>query len=425
MKKTLATSGRRVVITGMGAVTPLGNDVETTWAKLLEGKSGAARIALFDPSRLDVTFACEVKGFEPTQYIPKKDLRRMDRFIQLGYAAAMQAIAQAKLEAGAPGEAGKVDAEKIGAILSSGIGGLPMIENQHEVVRERPDRVTPFFIPATISNLLAGQVSINKGYKGPNHCIVSACSSSAHALGEAARLIERGDCEVVVAGGAESAISPLGIQGFAAMKALSSRNEAPEKASRPFDQDRDGFVMGEGGAVLVLESLESALRRGATPLAEIAGYGLNSDAYHMTSPSENGEGAARCMRLALEDAGLKPDDVDYVNMHGTSTGAGDVAESVAIETVFGPHAKALNCNSTKSMTGHLLGAAGSLEAIISALAVMRDVAPPTINLDNQDPECRLNYTPNKAVHRVINVALSNSFGFGGTNASLVIKKYRP
>lgn len=416
-KRTLSNSGRRVVVTGMGLVTPLGNDVNSTWAALQEGRSGAGRITLFDPSKLDVHFACEVKNFDPTTYINKKDIRRMDRFIQLGVSAALQAIQQSQLDVT------NTPAEKIGVTLSSGIGGLPMIENQHEILRERPDRVSPFFIPATIANLLAGQISIMKGFKGPNHCIVSACSSSAHAIGEAARLIERGDCEAVVAGGAEAAISPLGIQGFASMRALSSRNDAPEKASRPFDKDRDGFVMGEGGAVVVLESLENALRRGAKIYGEVVGYGLNSDAYHMTSPSENGDGAARCMMLALEDAGMKPEDIDYINMHGTSTGAGDIAESQAINTVFGPLAKKLNCSSTKSMTGHLLGAAGSLEAIICLLAVSEGVIPPTINLDNQDPQCDLNYTPNKAVKRPLRAALSNSFGFGGTNASLVIKKY--
>jgi 3-oxoacyl-[acyl-carrier-protein] synthase II len=414
--RTLANSGKRVVVTGMGAVTPLGLDVSSTWSALLEGRSGAARITHFDPSPLDVHFACEVRGFDATAYIPKKDLRRMDRFIQLGFGAAMQAIDQAKLSVDS------TPADRIGVLLSSGIGGLPMIEAQHEIYRARPDRVSPFFIPATIANLLAGQVSIAKGFQGPNHCIVSACSSSAHAIGEAARLIERGDCDAVVAGGAEATISPLGIAGFAAMKALSTRNEAPEKASRPFDTDRDGFVMGEGGAVIVVESLENAERRGATILGEIIGYGLNSDAFHMTSPSEGGTGGARCMTLALEDADLAPELVDYVNMHGTSTGAGDIAESQAIERVFGAHAKNLNCSSTKSMTGHLLGAAGALEAIISVLALQNGVSTPTINLDNQDPDCHLNYTAHKPVQRAMKYAVSNSFGFGGTNASLVMKR---
>lgn len=415
-KRTLANSGRRVVVTGMGIVSPLGHDPESTWKALVEGRSGAAPITLFDAAPVEVKFACEVKGFDPSTYINKKDLRRMDRFIQLGLSAALQAIAQSKLDVS------NTPAEKIGAILSSGIGGLSFIEEQHDVLKTRPDRVSPFFIPATIANLLAGHVSILKGFKGPNTCIVSACASSAHAIGEAARLIERGDVEAVVAGGAEAAICPLGIQGFAAMKALSTRNDAPEKASRPFDQDRDGFVMGEGGATLILESLENAERRGAEILGEIAGYGLNSDAHHMTNPSEGGEGAARCMKLAFEDAGLRPEDVAYINMHGTATGAGDVAESLAIESFFGANAKTVNCSSTKSMMGHLLGAAGAIEAAIALMAVRNGVIPPTINLDNQDPQCRLNYTPKVAARREVKAALSNSFGFGGTNASLIVKR---
>jgi len=415
-KRTLANSGRRVVVTGLGCVSPLGHDPESTWNGLVEGRSGAAPITHFDASKLDVRFACEVKGFDPATYVPKKDLRRMDRFIQLGTAAALQAIERAKLDVS------NTPAESIAVLLSSGMGGLPLIEAQHEIARERSDRVSPFFIPATIPNLLAGQVSILKGFRGANHCVVSACSSSAHAIGEGARLIERGDAEAVVAGGAEATVSLLGIAGFAAMKALSTRNEEPERASRPFDMDRDGFVMGEGAAVLILESLENAERRGATILGEIGGYGLNSDAYHMTTPSENGEGAARCMRLALEDAGLDSSQIDHVNMHGTSTSAGDIAESQAIESVFGAHAASLNCVSTKSMTGHLLGGAGALEALITTLAIHHGVCPPTINLEQQDPACRLNYTPLNAVKRPIRAALSNSFGFGGTNASLLLKK---
>lgn len=416
-KRTLANSGRRVVITGLGCVSPLGNDVESTWSALLEGKSGAARITHFDPSKLDAQFACEVKGFDPTLLINKKELRRMDRFIQLGLYAALQAIEQSKLSIE------NTPAPKIGVLMSSGIGGLPLIEAQHIIGLERPDRLTPFFIPGTIINLLPGQVALAKGFQGPNHSIVSACSSSAHAIGEAARLIERGDIEACVAGGGEAAISLLGMGGFAAMKALSTRNDAPEKASRPFDVDRDGFVMGEGGGAMVLESLENALRRGATIYGEIAGYGLNCDAYHMTSPSEGGEGAARCMRLAMEDAGMDASQIDHINMHGTSTGQGDIAESQGIESVFGERAKEINCVSTKSMTGHLLGGAGVLEAIITTLAIARETCPPTINIDKQDPECRLNYTPWKPVKKKIRAALSNSFGFGGTNASLLLKKY--
>jgi 3-oxoacyl-[acyl-carrier-protein] synthase II len=405
-----------VVITGRGCVTPLGNDVESTWQGMLEGKSGAAPITHFDASKLDVRFACEVKNFDPTTYINKKDIRRMDRFIQLGMAAALQAIAQAKLDEK------PVAPERIATYLASGMGGLPMIEAQHCIAIDRPDRMTPFFIPAVIPNLLAGQISILKGFKGPSVCHVSACSSSGHAIGEAARLIERGDADVVVAGGAEATVCMLGIAGFANMKALSTRNDEPQKASRPFDTGRDGFVMGEGGAVLVLESLESAEKRGVPILGEVIGYGANSDAYHMTSPSEGGEGAADCMRLALHDAGLEPTQVEHVNMHGTSTPAGDVAESLAIRSVFGAHADTLNCVSTKSMTGHLLGAAGALEALVTSLALDQGRLPPTINLDTPDPQCTLNYTAHRAVERKAKVALSNSFGFGGTNVSLVLRK---
>lgn len=418
-KRTLANSGRRVVVTGMGCVTPLGLDVASTWAAVLKGQSGAAPTTLFDASKVDTHFACEVKGFDATKYIPKKDIRRMDRFIQLGFAAAMMAIQDAKLD-----ETPDLDKTKVGTLLACGIGGMPMIEDQHSIALERPDRMTPFFIPAVIANLLAGQVSIAKGYQGPSFCPVSACSSSAHAVGEAARIIERGDADIMVCGGAESTVCLLGVGGFNAMKALSTRNDAPTKASRPFDTGRDGFVMGEGGAVLIIESLESAQARGAKILGEIAGYGTNADAYHMTTPSESGQGAARCMKLALEDAGMKPEDIDHINMHGTSTHAGDIAESHGIESVFGAHAKNINCVSTKSMTGHLLGAAGALETIFAMKAVAEDICPPTINLDNQDPECRLNYTPHEAVKRPVRAALNNSFGFGGTNVSLVVKKFK-
>jgi 3-oxoacyl-[acyl-carrier-protein] synthase II len=416
-KRTLASSGRRVVITGLGCVSPLGNDVESTWNAVLEGKSGAANITHFDSSKLDVHFACEVKNFDPATYINKKELRRMDRFIQLGLSAALQALEQSKLSVE------NTPAPQIGVLMSSGIGGLPLIEAQHLIGLEKPDRMTPFFIPGTIINLLPGQIALAKGFQGPNHSIVSACSSSAHAIGEAVRLIERGDIEACVAGGSEATISLLGIAGFAAMKALSTRNDAPEKASRPFDVDRDGFVMGEGGACLVLESLENARRRGATILGEVAGYGLNCDAYHMTSPSEGGVGAAACMKLALADAGLDGSTVDHINMHGTSTSAGDIAESQGIESVFGARAKDIHCVSTKSMTGHLLGGAGALEALVTTLAILRETCPPTINIDNQDPECRLNYTAWKPVKKKIRAALSNSFGFGGTNASLLLKRF--
>lgn len=414
-KRTLANSGRRVVVTGLGAISPLGLDVESTWKALLEGRSGAGPITQFDASALDVKFACEVKGFDPTLRIPKKDTRRMARFIQLGVSAAFEAIDQSGLSIE------NTPKERIGVLMSSGIGGLNTIEDTCAVMAERPDRVSPFFIPSSIINLLPGQVSLLKGFQGPNYSIVSACASSAHSVGEAARLIERGDCDAVIAGGAEAAVSAIGIQGFASMKALSTRNEAPEKASRPFDADRDGFVMGEGAAALVLESYENAQKRGAKILGEIIGYGSNADAYHMTNPSEGGEGARRCMELALQDAGLKTSDIDYINMHGTSTGAGDVAESLAIEGLFGDLTKTLKCTSTKSMTGHLLGAAGAFEAVVSLLVVRQGRIPPTINLENQDPNCRLNYVPHRAVESKVRVAMSNSFGFGGTNATLLVR----
>lgn len=389
----------------------------STWEALLQGRSGAAPITQFDASRLDVNFACEVKGFDAAAYIDKKELRRMDRFIQLGIAASMQAIADSRIDSAT------ISKERIAVILASGMGGLPFIETQHKIGLERPDRMTPFFIPAVISNLLAGQVSIKYGFQGLSYCTVSACSSSAHALGEAARLIERGDADVVVAGGSEATVCMLGIAGFANMRALSTRNNAPEKASRPFDLGRDGFVMGEGAATLVLESLESAEARGAQVYAEIAGYGANSDAYHMTSPSEGGEGAARCMVLAMDDAEVAPNEIDHINMHGTSTPQGDVAETKAIHRVFGAHAKNINCLSTKSMTGHLLGAAGALEAASTVMVLKTGRIPPTINLDQPDPACDLNYTPHRAVDRKVSYALSNSFGFGGTNASLLLRRF--
>jgi len=415
-KRTLANSGQRVVITGAGTVNPLGLSVDETWTNLVAGKSGAGDVTAYDVSDLDVRFGCEVKNFDATAYIPKKDLRRMDRFIHLGFAAACQAIEDAKLESS------EVDKNRIGVLLASGMGGLPGIEEAHGGFVSGK-RISPFFIPQVIPNMLAGQVSIRYGYKGPNYSIASACSSSAHAIGEAARLIERGDCDICIAGGSEAAVSRMGLQGFAAMKALSTRNDDPQKASRPFDKDRDGFVMGEGGAVLVLESLESAEKRGANIIAELVGYAANSDAYHMTSPSEGGEGAAACIALALEDAALKPEQIDAINMHGTSTPAGDPAESQGLIRVFGDHAKKLHCTSSKSMTGHLLGGAGALEGLFCALYLKHQKVSPTINLDNQDEACPLNYTPNKAIDAKLEYVLSNSFGFGGTNASLVLKKF--
>lgn len=414
-KRTLASSGQRVVVTGYGCLSPLGLNVEDTWNGAVEGRSGAAAITQFDPAGLETTFACEVKGFDPEKFIPKKEIRRMDRFIQLGLAASHEAV-------GMSGFLGKVPGERVGVLLGSGMGGLIMVQSQMDTILNRSDRLSPFFIPAVISNLLAGHVSMTYGLKGPNHCIVSACASSAHAVGEAARLIERGDCDIVVAGGAEATICKTGIVGFNALKALSTRNDEPQRASRPFDMDRDGFVMGEGSGILILESLESAQKRGAKILGEIVGYGMSADAHHITQPAPGGEGAARCMRVALEDAGLNPFQIEHINMHGTSTPVGDQLESMAVETVFGEHAKNILCTSTKSMTGHLLGAAGALEAILSLKALEMGVSPPTINLDNQDPECRLNYTPMKAQKKSMTYAMSNSFGFGGTNVTLILKK---
>jgi 3-oxoacyl-[acyl-carrier-protein] synthase II len=408
-------SSARVVVTGMGCITPLGNDLTSTWSAALEGKSGASAITHYDTSGAEVRFACEVKGFVPEDYINKKDVRRMDRFIQLGLAASLQAIEHAQL-------GDDVNKDRVGVLLSSGIGGLPGIQDACTTMLEGK-RLSPFFIPSTIANLLSGQVSLIKGYRGPNQCIVSACSSSAHSIGEGARMIARGEADVVIAGGSEAAICKLGIDGFAAMKALSTRNEAPEKASRPFDKGRDGFVMGEGAAVLVLESLAHAEARGKSAIAEVIGYGANADAYHLTAPTSDGSGAATCMELALKDAGLRTDQIGYVNMHGTSTQVGDIAETKGLYRVFGDHAHAMAISSTKSMTGHLLGAAGALEAIFSILVCREGKIPPTINLDDQDEACFLAYTPLRSEAREVEYALSNSFGFGGTNASLIFKAF--
>ncbi len=415
-KRTLKNSGRRIAVTGLGTVSPLGLDVNSTWTAALEGRSGAGIITRFDASRVDCRVACEVKGFDPEKYINKKDARRMDRMIQMGIAAAFQAIDQAQI-----GTKGSFQKERVGVLIASGIGGIELIENQAKIAIENPGRVSPFFIPGAIINMIAGQVSIMRGFQGPSYALVSACSSSAHALGEAARLIERGDCDIVVAGGSEAAITVSSVAGFANMKALSGRNEEPERASRPFDKDRDGFVMGEGAAVLVLESFESAEARGVEILGELVGYGTNSDAHHMTNPSEGGAGAAACMKLALEDAGMSLDQIDHINMHGTSTPAGDLAETLAVKSVFGDLAPKLKLCSTKSMTGHLLGATGALEALFVVLTLKNGKIPPTINLENPDPACDLNYTAQKVGVGALRAALSNSFGFGGTNVSLAFK----
>lgn len=410
---------KRVVVTGLGLITPLGIGVEPSWKAFIEGRSGIGKITRFDASDLPVQIAGEVKGFDPSLYIEQKEIRKMDRFIHFAVAASQMAIEDSGIQIT------KENAERVGVIIGSGIGGLPTIEHYHKVYLEKGyRRITPFFIPMLIINLASGQVSIKFGAKGPNSAVATACATGSHAIGDAFRVIQRGDADVMIAGGSESVITPLAIGGFAVMKALSTRNNDPERASRPFDVDRDGFVMGEGAGIVVLESLESAKKRDAKIYAEIVGYGMTSDAYHITAPEPHGEGAATCMALALKDAGVSPDVVDYINAHGTSTRYGDEIETAAIKKVFGEHAYKLSVSSTKSMTGHLLGAAGGVEAVVTVLAIYNDLIPPTINLDNPDPECDLDYVPHKARQRGINFALSNSFGFGGTNACLLFRKYR-
>jgi 3-oxoacyl-[acyl-carrier-protein] synthase II len=408
---------RRVVVTGLGLVTPVGLTVEETWQNLLAGKSGAAPITRFDPSRHSVKFACEVKGFDPLLYMDRKESRRFDLFAQFALAAAAQAVTQAGLEGKAK------DPNRVGVVLGTGIGGMKTFEENCEAyITHGPDRVSPFFVPMFIANMSAGLVSIRYGFKGPNFAAVSACASSAHAIGESYRMIRDGLADAMVTGGSEASVTGLTIAAFSNMKAMSTRNDDPQTASRPFDIDRDGFVLGEGGAVVVLESLEHALERGATPLAEVVGYGLSGDAYHMSAPSPEGEGAARAMRLCLEDHHLDPKDVGYVNAHGTSTPLGDVAETEAVKTVFGEHAHHLVFGSTKSMTGHLLGGAGALEFGVAMLSVTNGIIPPTINQFNADPRCDLPCAPNQPVEREYGIAMSNAFGFGGHNATLAVRK---
>jgi 3-oxoacyl-[acyl-carrier-protein] synthase II len=407
---------RRIVVTGLGLVTPLGTGVEKTWKAVCAGESGIGRITRFDPTGYDAQIAGEVRDFDPARFIEKKEIKKMDTFIHYAVGAAQLAVDDAGLKV-TPEEAAKV-----GVYIGSGIGGLGSIEHYHDVLKEKgPGRVSPFFIPMTIINLASGQVAIRIGAKGPNSCAVTACATGNHCIGDAFRLIQRGDADVMVAGGAEAAITPLGVAGFASAKALSFRNDEPTKASRPFDRDRDGFVLGEGAGVVVLEELEHARRRGARMYAELIGYGMNSDAYHITAPPEEGEGAVRCMELAIQDAGIGKDQIGYINAHGTSTMA-DAIESRAIKTVFGEQAYRIPVSSTKSMTGHLLGAAGGIEAVFSILALFHGMLPPTINLENPDPACDLDYVPNKARAAAIKVALSNSFGFGGVNACLIFKR---
>ncbi len=409
----------RVVVTGLGLVTPVGTDVASTWAALLAGTPGAAPITKFDPARLSVRFACEVKGFDALQYMDRKEARRYDLFAQFALAAAHQAVSQAGLEGRFP------EPERTGVVIGSGIGGMQTYEeNCAAYVLKGPDRVSPFFVPMFIPDIAAGLVSIRYGLKGPNYATVSACASSAHAIGDSFHLIRNGTADAMVTGGAEAAITGLTVAAFSNMKALSSRNDSPETASRPFDRDRDGFVLGDGGAIVVLESLEHAERRGAEILGEVLGYGLSSDAYHITSPAEHGEGAQRAMRLCLADGNVSPADVGYINAHGTSTQQGDVAETEAVKAVFGEHARNLIFGSTKSMTGHLLGGAGALEFAVSLLASRCGVIPPTINQFTADPECDLDSAPNHKVERAVDVALSNSFGFGGHNVTLAVRSWR-
>jgi 3-oxoacyl-[acyl-carrier-protein] synthase II len=410
---------RRVVVTGMGAVTPVGNDVATMWRSLVEGKSGAGPITKFDASTFEVRFACEVKGFDALQFMDRKEAKRADQFTQYAVAASRQAMD----DAGFGGGIG-YEPDNTGVIIGSGIGGLKIFEEQHDVYRQRgPGKISPFFIPMFISDIAAGIVSMQFGAKGPNYATVSACATSAHAIGDAFRTIQYGDADVMITGGAEATVTPMAVGGFANMKALSERNDSPETASRPFDLTRDGFVIGEGGAVLILEELEHARKRGARIYSEIVGYGATGDAYHLTAPAPNGEGAQRAMKRALQDAELGPGDIQYINAHGTSTPANDLNETAAIKAVFGEHAHSVNVSSTKSMTGHMLGAAGAIELLISTLAINNSLIPPTINYQTPDPECDLNYTPNVAVKCELHAALSNSFGFGGHNTTLAVKRY--
>jgi 3-oxoacyl-[acyl-carrier-protein] synthase II len=407
-----------VVVTGVGLVSPLGIGREETWQGVLAGKSGAAPITHFDTTGYPVTFAAEVKGFDPLLYVEKKEVKKMGLFIQFALAAAQFAVEHAGL---------KITpdiADRTGVYIGSGIGGFDVIEREHTALMQGgPRKISPFFIPAAIANLASGFVSIRWGAKGPNSATCTACSSSAHALGDSFRLIQRGDADVMICGGAEGAITPMGVGGFASMRALSTRNEEPEKASRPFDRDRDGFVVGEGAGILILEELGFALRRGAAIWAEVVGYGMTGDAFHITQPSEDADGAVRAMRLTLADANVAPGQVDYINAHGTSTPYNDRLETLAIKKMFGDHAYKVPVSSTKSMTGHLLGGAGGLEAGLSVLAIRDQVLPPTINYENPDPDCDLDYVPNQPRQAAVEYVLSNSFGFGGTNAVLLFKRY--
>jgi len=409
----------RVVVTGLGCVTPIGTGKDAFWNNLIAGKSGVGRITHFDPTNFSCQIAAEVKDFDPLLYMDKKDTRRIVRFIQFAIAAAKIAIGDAKLSITAQ------NADRAGTLIGSGIGGIAFLEEQARVLFEKgPDKTSPFMVPWMITNMAAGQVSIYLGLKGPNSCTVTACATGTNCIGDAAKIIQRGDADIMVAGGTEAAISPLGIAGFAAARALSTRNNEPQKASRPFDRERDGFVMGEGAGIVVLESLDHAIKRGAHIYAEFAGYGMSGDAYHITAPAPGGEGAVRAMRMALKDGGLKPEDIDHINAHGTSTDMNDKFETMAIKTLFGSHAKKIAVSSNKSMVGHMLGAAGAVEFISTVMSVKNDIVPPTVNLDNPDPECDLDYVPGSARKITVRAAISNSFGFGGHNAVIAVKKYK-
>ena len=408
----------RVVVTGMGVVTPVGNNTSVFWENICNGKSGVDRITLFDPSDFDSKIAGQIRDFDASMYLGQKDARRMDRFAQLAVASSKMALDDSGLDLD------KENKDRIGVIIGSGIGGLKVIEDQHNIlIKKGPSRVSPFLIPMLIIDMASGQVAIQFGLKGPNFAIATACASGSHAIGEAFRIIQRGEADMMVAGGTEAAITPTGLAGFCKMKALSTRNEEPERASRPFDKDRDGFVMGEGAGILFLEDLDHAKKRGAVIYAELAGFGMTADAYHITSPSPEGEGAARAMKLAMADAALNPEDIDYINAHGTSTPFNDRCETKAIKAVFGKYAKKIPVSSTKSMTGHLLGASGGVELVASVLSINHGVITPTINYENPDTECDLDYVPNIARKCKVRCAMSNSFGFGGHNSVLVVKEY--
>lgn len=410
---------RRVVVTGVGLVTPCGIGIDNVWNNILNGQSGIGPITRFDITQFDTKFAGEIKEFTPEDYIQPKEVKKMDLFIQYAIAAAQIAVNDAGLDMG------REDSERVGVVVGTGLGGLPTIEKYHSVLLERgPGRITPFFIPMLIANEAPGHIAIQHGFKGPNLCIVTACATGAHSIGEACRIIQYGDADVMVAGGSEANLTPLTVGGFNAMKALSTRNDDPLKASRPFERDRDGFVVAEGSGIVILEELEHATKRGAKIYAEMAGYGYNGDAYHITAPCPDGDGFIRCIRMALKDALLSPDDVDYINAHGTSTKLNDFIETLSIKEVFKEKAYKTPVSSTKSMTGHLLGAAGAIEAVFSVLSIRDQVCPPTINYENPDPECDLDYVPNTARNHAINVVVSNAFGFGGTNSALVFRRFK-